>query len=763
MPPKKKNPSYFKAKPRDTVDPTVDDSELINATNPVETMTDSLTTDDHSNMNNETVDFRPMRASKTAAVQSTVKIASLNTRVDQLASTVSELKSELATCKEKLHASQKVSSKLRKACSYGGNINRINSYPVRAIRSGFEATNTGRRRARVYATDISKFLQAQFPSDNKAAVDALGNVLARVEFRDSLRAALKVCTPIRKEIQQEVVDGVEKHWTAELGLALRLRLHLSERKYQYLVNHLSCVYDEEEDKYVRVDVGSVKMPSFRTYGSKAKTKSLMQEYFDNLDPQTLEEDEKTISISLHKVLQEHLLKYPLPADTHELKIKLDGDGAPVMPRVSQTCVAIKVIRYFEDMGISEEDWVGLNSPFSSSSLLLFDGKEDYDGIRKHTKRLREDLTDLQTNGLQVGNRRLTVKVVAGGDLKWLNAVCGLSTCSHNYPCVWCLVCQGELHLTWAALTYVRRTRTGMLEHAHLPHDNMVFPWTCSCCAQVYADAEELQTDVHEPTTKTARLKYQTDHFGVGWHKVNLWGLGPEDLVADLLHHDLREIVFILDRTCKPYLLTPARTEGYCQFLKEHVGCFIKVKHESKKQGAKKIKTPNLIGRECKGMLTVYEPLMEFVHGKGTELFHLTVSVWTTYKALRVELFTRLGKGHTMVDRARKAHRIKQLSGRYIEAKLTLGSVADGTQYSHIAHWHFPDMLMKHGDLVDMSTEALEHLHWLRKKDYRDLSNKSKGAMKQLLRTEVARTKVSGIVKSRSKSGHQQRKRAQRGG
>ncbi|KAK3247934.1 hypothetical protein CYMTET_42582 [Cymbomonas tetramitiformis] len=139
------------------------------------------------------------------------------------------------------------------------------------------------------------------------------------------------------------------------------------------------------------------MPSFRKNASKQKTIDLMQQHFEEMDPETLEEDEKTITISLHKVLTEHLCLSPLPEDRTDLKINVDGDGAPVMPRVNHTCVAIKVIRYFEDMGISEEEWEGLNSPFTSHTLLLFDGKEDYEDIKKHTKRLRQELADFYTS------------------------------------------------------------------------------------------------------------------------------------------------------------------------------------------------------------------------------------------------------------------------------------------------------------------------------------------------------------------------------
>eukprot|EP00854_Cymbomonas_tetramitiformis_P008832 gene8832-10467_t len=301
------------------------------------------------------------------------------------------------------------------------------------------------------------------------------------------------------EIEEALVNEIESHWTAELGLAFRLRLHLSEGKYQYLINHLSCLYSDKEDKCVRIRVGSgVKMPSFRTHASKQKTVTLMEEYFQDMDPQILEEDEKTITVSLTKVLQGHLQQYPLPEGQTDLLIKIDGDGAP------------------------------------------------------------------------------------------------------------------------------------------------------------------------------DRLKFQLEHFGVGWHKSNVWGISPEDLVADLLHFDLREVHFMLERTCKRYLLTTEQADSYCQFLADHAGCFIKVKKTSKKQGGKKIKSPNVIGREIDAIMCIYEELLKLIHVEGSE---------------------------------------RGLAMDYMDAKLDLGSGdQDGTLYSHIAYWHFPEQILRHGDLVDLSTQALEHLH-----------------------------------------------------
>ncbi|KAK3237283.1 hypothetical protein CYMTET_52627 [Cymbomonas tetramitiformis] len=292
------------------------------------------------------------------------------------------------------------------------------SYPVRTVRGGYTpglenycrrpCSSTDDRRAQLYSLDILKFLRQQFP-DKKHVEEALLKTICRTEFRATLRRAVKISLDVKQEVEQTLVDEIESHWTAELGLALRLKLHLSQRKYQYLINHLSCLYVKGKDKFVRIRVGSgVQMPSLKTHASKNITVSLMKEYFEEMDPQGLEDDPKTIFVSLHKVIHEHLATYPLAPTENELKIKVDGDGAPVMPRVSQTCIAVKVMRTFDDM--EEKDWEGLNSPFTSHSILLFDGKEDWDVILHQAARLQAELRDIRENGIVVDGKVLTVKI-----------------------------------------------------------------------------------------------------------------------------------------------------------------------------------------------------------------------------------------------------------------------------------------------------------------------------------------------------------------
>ncbi|KAK3273127.1 hypothetical protein CYMTET_18615 [Cymbomonas tetramitiformis] len=191
------------------------------------------------------------------------------------------------------------------------------------------------------------------------------------------------------------------------------------------------------------------------------------------------------------------------------------------------------------------------------------------------------------------------------------------------------------------------------------------------------------------------------------------------MAAGLLHFNLREVHFMLDRTGKRFLLTQADVDRYCQFLKDHAGVFIKVKKEVKKQGAnKKVKTPNVIGREIESIVKIHELLMKEVHIEGSENYDLAMAIWRAFIALYKELLARLPRGHSQLDRVRKAAKLKKLAGDYMEAKLTLGSMDGGR---------------------------------------RDLSNKGEKAMAQLMKTEWSRAKIKKKVLSRETSKNKKRR------
>ncbi|KAK3235672.1 hypothetical protein CYMTET_54138 [Cymbomonas tetramitiformis] len=200
---------------------------------------------------------------------------------------------------------------------------------------------------------------------------------------------------LKGSVQREVVRRIEAHWTAEVGLAIRLRCRIPERPYQYLIHALSHKYSSETGEYKPEYVApGVRMPSLGRHASKNKTIALMNAYFQTAKPEALVLGSvEGVTLSFREALVAYCQEY-LP-EAMEVKVQLAGDGAGVFRGISQTTVAFKVI---VPQAEQDPDFHGLNSPFSSQSVLVFEGKEAYYEVKEAMGRLLEELEDITENG-----------------------------------------------------------------------------------------------------------------------------------------------------------------------------------------------------------------------------------------------------------------------------------------------------------------------------------------------------------------------------
>ncbi|XP_046573163.1 uncharacterized protein LOC124281178 [Haliotis rubra] len=107
-----------------------------------------------------------------------------------------------------------------------------------------------------------------------------------------------------------------------------------------------------------------------------------------------------------------------------VNVKLTGDGTELGRRK-------KVINF--GFTILDEDLC--TSVRGNYLLAMFTGNETYDNIRKALEDIVTEAKALNT--LNIGGTLVHVTYFLGGDLKFLNMVCGLASCSCTYSCVWC--------------------------------------------------------------------------------------------------------------------------------------------------------------------------------------------------------------------------------------------------------------------------------------------------------------------------------------
>ncbi len=107
------------------------------------------------------------------------------------------------------------------------------------------------------------------------------------------------------------------------------------------------------------------------------------------------------------------------------------------------------------------------------------------------------------------------------------------------------------------------------------------------------------------------------------------------------------------------------------------------------------------------MLKLFRFVLLTVLKENTKQFKDSEKSWQALEKFWNEIVTPIQAGESRQD---KADRVKQLAGDYIVAFYTAVSADKVTVYMHIAYQHFPEMIVRHGNLLDFAGEGLENLH-----------------------------------------------------
>ncbi|KAK3248936.1 hypothetical protein CYMTET_41617 [Cymbomonas tetramitiformis] len=279
---------------------------------------------------------------------------------------------------------------------------------------------------------------------------------------------------------------------------------------------------------------------------------------------------------------------------------------------------------------------------------------------------------------------------------------------------------------------------------------MTFPWTCLDCDTIFESPEELNNETL--TNKSDHTEHAKLHYGHRHHTPVLLGNFVEvrKHVADTLHLFLNLIKELLEESVMRFATTQALVDAVAAILQELVGCYIQVTKQSARQDLDYEKKPKLIGRECKSMFDHYEPVMLTGLDRDDEDFVYFVACWEALKALWNAFCERLSlEEQTKEGRLRKSLEIKALAKAYIVAFSTALSEDKVPVYAHIAYEHFPEWVEEYGDVIDLSTEGLEHFHSVRKRDLHSMNNRRKMGEKnktsrtsQSMKVHVAKKKIS---------------------
>ena len=409
--------------------------------------------------------------------------------------------------------------------------------------------------------------------------------------------------------------------------------------------------------------------------------------------------------------------------------------------MKQTTFAFKVIN--DDL-----DGDLLQSVHDFDSVLMFEGGDDYTSLKARMDRLLVEVAKAKQDGIEVEGHTYPVEFTLGGDLAFLNAVMGLSSCSHTYPCVWCKKHIGTFHEFDTPAP--PRTVADML---NLSHQFDSFPGQCQKCADPFADKKAVKEAI--PTTERARLDSQKEHDGSFPGRPPLFGSLVEvvDIVPDILHLMLRIVDTLFHRTIKSNMLKE-HEEPLILVLRETVKCSIKtekIKAQSKSgDSSQAITKATFIGRECEKLVGAIDTVLKCIFDEETDVYADIKDCWQKWEELWELLSSPLPRNDVRVGnkpvtypknetdaRELRASQIESAAAEFIDSFGLADDDSHCTLYFHILIEHIPQAIRRHGDLRKYSTSGLEHLHSFKKRDKnmingRTVSNKEGRGKKMTL-------------------------------
>ena len=175
----------------------------------------------------------------------------------------------------------------------------------------------------------------------------------------------------------------------------------------------------------------------RKHQLQSTINQLNSSYYINTIPGDMIGFQQSICHMLDMVLKRHdAEELTIP---EKIRIRLSGDGTWLRKRI-----------HVVSFSFTLPDFPDAASAHGNNLIAIFRGSESYDQVKQSIRDIVEEAKMLQT--LTFLGRTLLLEYYLGGDLKFLNMVCGIDPCSSKFSCLWCK-CPSEdrcnTALTWS--------------------------------------------------------------------------------------------------------------------------------------------------------------------------------------------------------------------------------------------------------------------------------------------------------------------------
>ena len=156
----------------------------------------------------------------------------------------------------------------------------------------------------------------------------------------------------------------------------------------------------------------------------------------------------------------------------EIKVQVLGDATTVWRSmgVNGTTVVLKALYNDKNVNGDKDKGDGVNCVQNQRAIGFYLGDDTLAELREHARDLPDQLAKIAEQGITVNGVHVRIRLLLGGDMKFLNSMCGLQNNSATFPCPFCICHKDLLHLSLAELIKIKQdydNKLPLLKRQHL--------------------------------------------------------------------------------------------------------------------------------------------------------------------------------------------------------------------------------------------------------------------------------------------------------
>jgi len=507
-----------------------------------------------------------------------------------------------------------------------------------------------------------------------------------------------------------------------VGLAVMVYCKLSHARYERLRQMMSKRYDKEKDEYQRLKTGDgIDFPVLPGLWAINSFKTMLTQDHGY----TVSADGKCATMDLRKQLVGRLLQQGhdwLQRHGLEVQVQILGDGYRHFRRMTVVNLSCRVLLVRSHLA---------NSVSNMLTLAIWEGHEDKDSVDEYTEGLRQVMAEVGREGLELNPladsegdpliRNTAVQWKAGGDMKWIQTVLGVSSWSFS---LWYFLSQKDFHNTAANARKGRRPKLKTLEDCyHLAHRffGNERSFTCPGCNEKFTSMGLVSMD--HRAKKYTPASYRSEHYGHNFGIAPSFDIAPLHNYVCVLHFLLRLVGALWKRFVMSRIYTKEVAEKVLSKLRDDLHVYtgdIKVVTKSDKVTYDKM--PSFTGEEAARIVEHWLEIIsitctdneefERVHAIGDKFMQY-------YNLLNKRITTKGEEMWALTDEDKKARLAKKADALQVIGNDFLDLYVEGADPESVTHYVvamttiIPEQ-SRIVELIDVSGQGLENVNQLRK-------------------------------------------------